>query len=353
MKKRVAVAMSGGVDSSVAAALLKKEGYEVIGVTMCFSLPNPGTGRPGCCGSSGIADARRVCEVLDIRHYVLDFGRVMKDKVIADFISEYARGRTPNPCIRCNEFVKFDALLKEALGLGMRFLATGHYARLEKTGRRFMLKKARDRKKDQSYFLYRLTGEQMSRLLFPVGDYTKKNVRKLAQKFKLPVADKPDSQEVCFIPGAIRDFIKARLGAGVKPGKITDSNGVILGTHQGIALYTVGQRNLGVAAGHPIYAARIDARQNRIIAGAREDLLKSRFLVKSAVFPDKELKSEISCKVKIRYLNPEIRAVIEPCGKNIRVSLREPQFAVTPGQSAVFYDRDRVIGGGIIDRVEE
>ena len=353
MKEKVAVAMSGGVDSSVSAALLKETGYEVIGITMCLDLPDPGNGKPACCGASGIADARRVCEVLGIRHYVLNFGKVLQEKVVDDFLSEYARGRTPNPCVRCNEFVKFDALLNKSLGLGMQFLATGHYARLEKNGAQLALKKARDKKKDQSYFLYRLRPEHMSRVLFPLGNYTKASVRKLAKKFMLPVADKPDSQEICFIPGTIREFLETRLSPGLKPGKIVDTRGNVLGTHQGVCLYTVGQRNLGIARGYPVYAASIDARKNVIVAGSREELLKKKFLVADAVFCGEDLKSRISCKVKIRYLNPEVSAVIERHQDKAEVSLAEPQFAITPGQSAVFYKRGRVIGGGIIEKVLE
>ncbi|MDD4908821.1 MAG: tRNA 2-thiouridine(34) synthase MnmA, partial [Candidatus Omnitrophica bacterium] len=218
MKKRVVVAMSGGVDSSVAAGLLKNKGFEVIGVTMCFNIPDRPTRKPSCCGLSGIEDARRVCHKLGLKHYVLNFSRILEKKVIDNFCAEYLSGRTPNPCVRCNQHIKFTALLKKALALEARYLATGHYARIEKirvpgTGSpKYLLKKAKDPRKDQTYFLYRLDQAQLRHILFPLGNYTKDQVRALARKMDLPVAEKPGSQEICFLPqDDYRLFLKQRL----------------------------------------------------------------------------------------------------------------------------------------------
>lgn len=359
LKKRVVVAMSGGVDSSVAAALLIKQGYEVVGMTMCFSLGDTTRKKPACCGIQGIEDARRVCHALGIRHYVVNMRRALERWVIRDFCQQYISGRTPNPCIRCNQFLKFDILLKKALSLDARFLATGHYARISvsRAGNRkpptCLLKKARDKKKDQSYFLYRLTQEQMRHVLFPLGNYSKQQVRCLAREFKLPVAEKIASQEICFLPeDDYRLFLKPRVAACLAPGPIVDTQGRIIARHQGIALYTVGQREgLGIAAGYPLYITHIDARGNRIIVGRREEALKRTFLVKDTHYLNAPIKKKVVLRVRIRYNHRQISALITPCAKAARVSFRIPQFAVTPGQSAVFYDKDTVIGGGVIDAV--
>ncbi|MBI4972803.1 MAG: tRNA 2-thiouridine(34) synthase MnmA [Candidatus Omnitrophica bacterium] len=349
MKKRVVVAMSGGVDSSVAAALLKKEGYEVIGITMCFNLSEPAKRKPICCGMQAIDDARGVAHKLGIRHYVLNMQQELEKWVIRNFCQEYLRGRTPNPCVRCNQYIKFAALLKKALGLGAGYLATGHYARIERN-QKYLLKKAKDRKKDQSYFLYRLNQKQLKHILFPLGNYTKEEVRGLAREFGLSVADKLGSQEICFLPGQdYRGFLKTQMRLKIKPGAIVDKQGNVLGQHQGIAFYTIGQREgLGIAKGYPLYITKIDARNNMIIVGRKEDTLASEFLVKEPHFIFQPLKKEVVLKVKIRYNHPEARAKVM-LGKNkITVQFKEPQFAITPGQSAVFYDGDEVLGGGII-----
>ncbi|MDD4954154.1 MAG: tRNA 2-thiouridine(34) synthase MnmA, partial [Candidatus Omnitrophica bacterium] len=261
MKERVVVAMSGGVDSSVAAALLQEKGYEVIGLTMCFNLPSGDAKRPSCCGLEGIEDARRVAHKLGIKHYVLSFGNDLEKHVIRDFIREYALGRTPNPCVRCNQFLKFGSLLKKALALDAKFIATGHYARIITKPPLYILKKGKDKLKDQSYFLYRLTQAQLKHTLFPLSGYTKPQVRDLARKFNLAVADKSGSQEICFIPkDDYRLFLKARLKTGIEPGDIVDTRGNLLGRHQGIAFYTIGQRQgLGIARGYPVYITGIDA----------------------------------------------------------------------------------------------
>ncbi|MCX5704316.1 MAG: tRNA 2-thiouridine(34) synthase MnmA, partial [Candidatus Omnitrophica bacterium] len=239
MKERVVVAMSGGVDSSVAAALLKEQGYEVIGITLCFNLAASARKKPACCSIQGIEDARRVAHKLGIRHYVLNMQKVLWARVIKDFCGEYTKGRTPNPCVRCNQYIKFGALLKKARSLDAKFLATGHYAKIIKTSQGYQLKKARDKLKDQSYFLYRLAQNQLKHILFPLGDYTKDEVRGLARKFKLPVAEKLASQEICFLPSAdYREFLKARVPGSIKPGAIVDSQGELIGQHKGIAFYT-------------------------------------------------------------------------------------------------------------------
>jgi len=365
MKERVVVAMSGGVDSSVAAALLKKQGHEVIGMTMCFNLPDSSRKRSSCCGIQGIEDARRVAQKIGIRHYVLNMQKVLKDCVIENFCQEYLHGRTPNPCIRCNQYIKFGALLKKTLSLGARYLATGHYARIDKVpstlpGRQAdkyqvpscQLKKAKDAKKDQSYFLYRLGQKQLRHILFPLGDYTKDQVRRLAREFQLPTAQKPGSQEICFIPHMdYREFLKNQ-GIKIQPGPIIDMQGNVLGEHGGIAFYTIGQRQgLGIAKGYPLYVAKIEPKSNRIFVGTKEEAKKREFFIKNAHFILKPIKKKVALKVKIRYNHNEMPALIDLSGKKIKVCFRKPQFAITPGQAAVFYDRDKVIGGGIIDKV--
>ncbi|MFA5410795.1 MAG: tRNA 2-thiouridine(34) synthase MnmA [Candidatus Omnitrophota bacterium] len=352
MNKRIVVAMSGGVDSSVAAVLLKKQGYEVIGMTMCFNLSDSPTKKPVCCGIGAIEDARRVCHKLGIKHYVVNMQKELEKRVIRDFLREYSSGRTPNPCVRCNQYLKFDALLKKALFLDAQYLATGHYARITRA-QGFLLKKAKDKKKDQSYFLYRLNQVQLEHILFPLGNYTKEEVRKIAKKSGLPVADKLASQEICFLPGAdYRGFLRQRLRRGIKPGQVTDKEGNILGRHKGVAFYTIGQREgLGIARGYPLYITKIDYQGNKITVGSKEDALKKEFLLKEPHFVFAALKKEVAARVKIRYNHKEMPARIIPLSRQIKVCFKKPQFAITPGQSAVFYDKDIVLGGGIIDRV--
>lgn len=364
-KKRVVVAMSGGVDSSVAAALLKAQGYEVIGLTMCFSaVGGPAFGgnswelethKPSCCGLTGIEDARRVCQVLGIRHYVINLNKDFSRQVIQNFCREYLSGRTPNPCVRCNQFIKFGILLKKAINLGAQFLATGHYARIVKSPQGYLLKKAKDLKKDQSYFLYRLTQAQLKHVIFPLGNFTKAKVRQLAGDFGLKVAEKQDSQEICFLPnGKYGDFIKASGQGTVKPGNFVDKNGNILGLHQGVAFYTIGQRHgLGITAGYPLYVTRINARDNRVSLGPRQEVYKSEFIIKEAHFLGKPPKKKIEIKVRIRYNHQEALATVYPGKDKQKVIFKQPQFAVTPGQSAVFYDKDTVLSGGIIQKVIE
>ena len=353
MKKFVAVAMSGGVDSSVAAALLKKQGHEVVGLTMCFNLAEKDGKRPSCCGLTGIEDARRVCQKLGIRHYVINLDKDFSRDVIQNFYQEYLNGRTPNPCVRCNQFIKFGILLKKALNLGAKFLATGHYARIVKSKQGYLLKKAKDLKKDQSYFLYRLNQQELKHIIFPLGNFTKPQIRKMAADFGLSVAEKKDSQEICFLPdGKHGDLIKAKGLNKVKPGDLIDKDGNILGQHQGIPFYTIGQRHgLGVAKGYPLYVTQINAKDNRIIVGTRQDAYASEFTIKEGHFLSKPFKKKVEIKVRIRYNHKEVPAVVYPAKEKLKIIFKKPQFAITPGQSAVCYDRDTVLGGGIIQKV--
>ena len=350
-KERVVVAMSGGVDSSVAAALLNQRGYEVIGITMCFNLASVRSKKPACCGLEGIEDARSVARSLGIRHYVLNMGRAFKKYVVDDFCREYSLGRTPNPCILCNQHIKFDALLIQALSLKAKYLATGHYAQITCRAGKYFLKKAKDRSKDQSYFLYRLGQSQLKHLIFPLGSYTKDEVRTVAAKFGLPTAQKEESQEICFAPQDYPGFLRQYL-SDIRPGEIVDQQGNVLGRHNGIACYTIGQRQgLGVAKGYPLYISEINARDNRLTVGPRAEAMKKTFLLKSPHFIKGPPKKKVAVRAKIRYNHKESLAHIIPYAKLFRVTFIRPQFAITPGQSAVFYDRDIVLGGGIIDKI--
>ena len=347
------VGLSGGVDSSVAAALLKKQGYEVIGLTMCFNLAPSGRKKSACCSLQGVEDSRRVAHKLGIRHYVLNMQKALEERVIKNFCKEYLSGRTPNPCVVCNQYLKFGELLNKSKILDAAFLATGHYARIVKEGGGFLLKKAKDPKKDQSYFLYRLNQDQLKSVIFPLGNYTKEEVRGLARKFKLPVADKKASQEICFLPDDdYRLFLKTRLNKKMRPGPVIDNQGKIVGRHKGISYYTIGQREgLGIAKGYPVYITRIDPVTNRIFIGSKEDASKREFLAKDLHFALNQVKKKVALKVKIRYNHKEAEADLLPSGNKAKIIFKEPQFAITPGQSAVFYDKNRVLGGAIIDKV--
>jgi tRNA-specific 2-thiouridylase len=300
-----------------------------------------------------------VAHKLEIKHYVLNFSSVLKEKVIKDFCQEYLRGRTPNPCVRCNQYIKFNALFKKTFSWDAEFLATGHYARVKRVQsteyrvQKYILKKAKDLHKDQSYFLYRLNQKQLRHILFPIGDYTKDEIRKMAQEFALPVADKLASQEICFLPHSdYRSFLKMRIKTQIKPGPIQDREGNILGQHKGIAFYTIGQREgLGIAKGHPLYVIKINPKNNSITVGKKEEVYADEFLIKDAHFILKPKKKKVALRVRIRYNHPEAPARVIFFQDKIKIKFEKPQFAITPGQSAVFYDKDTVLGGGIIDRV--
>jgi len=351
--KLVVVAMSGGVDSSAAAVILKKEGYEVIGVTMrLWTEKNGDSPAPHrrCCSLEEIEDARRVCQVLSIPFYVLNFEPQFQTYVVDYFCHEYLRGRTPNPCLACNKWIKFDFLLNRALTLGADYLATGHYARIEQRDRSYVLRRAIDSAKDQSYVLYNLGQRELEHLLFPLGEYTKGQARRVAQEMGLPVWDKAESQEICFVTnGDYHDFlIERRLTC---PGDIVDTEGKVLGRHSGIGFYTVGQRRgLGLVAHKPLYVLSIEPDSNRVVVGSNEQLLCNELVASDVSYVSGEAPQE-PCNVtaKIRYKSPEAKAMLYPQGEKARLVFEEPQRAITPGQAVVFYQEDVVLGGGIID----
>lgn len=354
MKKKVLILMSGGIDSSLAAYILKKADYEVIGCTMRLFLCKKKSSEKQCCSPDDINEASRTAQQLGIKHYVVDKKNVFEKYVIENFVSEYLKGRTPNPCTICNLKIKFDEMLKFAEGLGCNFIATGHYAKIEKTKTGYLFKKGIDESKDQSYFLYGLNQKNLPHILFPAGDYKKTEIRKLAKKLKLKVADKKESQEICFVEDAdYRSFLKRRL-PGIKPGKIVDASGKILGMHEGICYYTIGQRRgLGLTVGEPVYVVKINPGKNEIVVGNKEELFNSEFLAENIswtfLLPKK---SEIIADVRIRYKHKESRAKIYLMENNTaKVVFEKSQMSITPGQSAVFYKKDIVLGGGIIKKV--
>ena len=351
--KRVAVAMSGGVDSSLSAALLKEVGYEVVGVTMQLWCEErhgvPSSPRPTCCSIRDIEDARRVCHLLDIPFYVVNVETEFQTRVVDYFCQEYAHGRTPNPCIACNERVKFDLLLHRVLSMGAGYLATGHYARIVNSDGEFRLLKGIDPTSDQSYFLYTLGQKELCRLLFPVGGHFKTEVRRMAAERGLAVSEKPKSQDLCFVPdGNYEEFIEARISS--VPGEIVDEGGEVLGKHRGIAFYTVGQRTgLGVATGRRLYVQSIDADSNLVVVGPDDKLFVSSLRARGLKFVCNGPRQPVAITAKIRYKSPEARATLYPSEDGADVVFQEPQRAVAPGQAVVFYQGDEVLGGGVIE----
>ena len=359
-KPHVAVAMSGGVDSSVAAALLLEQGYDIFGITM--RLPQPEelqaqAATPHLVEPAYIHDAQKAAEILGINHVVIDLRKEFQEQIVRYFCKEYARGRTPNPCVLCNPRIKFGRLFDYAHELGADMLATGHYVKLryDPNCQRYVLKTADNRAKDQSYFLYRLSQAQLARTLFPLAELTKDVIRQKARKLGLEhVAEKAESQENCFIADqSYQDFLQDYLPTDAKSsGPIVDMAGHVLGEHQGIHRYTIGQRRgLGVALGSPRYVIAISPETNTVVIGENHELLTREFLIKDLCFVAIEhLTTPVDCLVKIRYRHAATPATIRPGadGDTVDVVLKTPQRAVTPGQSAVFYDQDRVLGGGII-----
>lgn len=348
--KRVMAAMSGGVDSSVAAFLLKQQGYEVAGVTMCLGVKQAGSRKPSCCGAQAIDDARRVCDKLQIPHYVMDFSRDLQDKVIKRFISEYCAGRTPNPCVDCNRYLKFGALLAKALALGFDFLATGHYAKIEHRKNRYMLKRPKDTEKDQTYFLYFINRKVLKSILFPLAGYTKQQVRGIARKACLPVFAKPQSQDICFISGGrYKEFLNSRV-KHTRPGPIVDIEGDVLGEHKGIAFYTIGQREgLGIAKGKPLYVLSIDKDKNQIVVGEKTELRAKGLVAKEVNLLVDKLPHKVYAK--IRYAHPLARCKVWHTNGRMKVRFEQAQQAITPGQSVVLYDKDTILAGGVISEV--
>lgn len=352
-RRRVIVAMSGGIDSSVAAALLNKDGFDVMGVFMKFwSEAGKDKLENSCCTLDSEKRARQVAKILKIPFYVFNFEKEFKKKVVDYFLKEYKTGRTPNPCVVCNKEIKFGLLLEKALALDADFVATGHYAQKQynKKQKNYKLLQGKDKEKDQSYFLWQLSKERLKRILFPVGGLTKLEVRKLVQKFKLPVSNIPESQEICFVPADINDFLTRHLKQ--TSGNIVDAKEKILGTHNGLAFYTIGQRKGINLSGGPFYVSGKDLMKNHLIISKQEkDLLRKDLVMRNINWiSGKEPKLPAKISAKIRYRHDASPAVVSriPKSKIYSLKFKTPQRAITPGQSAVFYNGRELLGGGTI-----
>lgn len=348
MKEKVLLGMSGGVDSSVAAIMLQRQGYGVIGVTMNLWKPKTES------SINNAVDAKKVCDYLKISHITFDFTKEFEKYVIQDFICQYQKCKTPNPCIECNKYLKFGSMYEKAQELGCKYLATGHYAKTEydEKYKKIVLKKADNAKKDQSYVLYGIPSEILENMKFPLGEFTdKEEIRQIARECNLPVANKPDSEDICFIPdGNYKNFIQNYANMENKTGNIVNRSGQVLGKHNGLYGYTIGQRRgLGIANTVPLFVLGFNKEKNELIVGEEKELYQKEFMVSNInLLALDKIKGELAVQVKTRYSAKVAEATIKQENSKIRVTLKEPQKAITPGQSAVFYDQNIVLGGGKI-----